>query len=81
MKRSKLRWITVITGLIVFICLVVYSVWRRRHQQTASAKDVFSPAEDTDYLDDLDAPELPDREEKAPARVRRGYIPISLGRD
>ena len=81
MKKSNLVFTAVIAGIAAAVCILVFVfINRQKGNEGYDPAGSFPAGEDPDYLDDLDAPELPEKEEKIPAKVRRGYIPIRLGR-
>jgi len=85
MKKSKITLIAVLAGAAAIACILICFLMNRRDKDSnAPDDDLFSSAGETDYLDDPDAPviaDIPEKEEKPSAKVRRGYIPIRLGRE
>lgn len=80
MKKSKITSIAVIVSVLTAACMLAYFLIN------ILGRDSDDPSRigEADYFDDLDIPEIPDtpvKEDKAPAKVRRGYIPIRLGRE
>lgn len=81
MKKSKLAFMAAIFGLAAAACILIFVfINRQKEDDGYDPEESLQPGEDPDYLDDLDAPEIPEREETISAKVRRGYIPIRLGR-
>lgn len=80
MKKSKITLIALIIGIAAIAGIVAYYLMNRGDQEDSILSFDQDSGEETDYLDDLDAPEFPEKEEKVHTRVRRGYIPIRLGR-
>lgn len=79
MKKSKIAFYAVIICVICAVCVVI-STMIANHAKKAGDKKSIPSSGDADYLDDLDAPAIAEMEEKHPYKVRRGYIPINLGR-
>ena len=81
MKKRTFTLLALFTCFFAGCVLLGYFISRRRKREDITDYELSAPADEPDYLDDLDAPELPEKEEKIPSKVRRGYIPIQLGRD
>ena len=79
MKKSKIaHYAVVISAVCAAIVLISTIIAVLVKKDSADTPVPYSG--DSDYLDDLDAPAIAEKEDRHSSKVRRGYIPIKLGR-